>query len=77
MHLVERGDILAWNLHTWFPEAEKDKRDPVATGIKAGSVVPLMHGDSITTQEILNALAVGGVPAAVVMCGCATFQFAR
>jgi hypothetical protein len=25
MRLVERGDILAWSLHTWFPENQKQR----------------------------------------------------
>jgi hypothetical protein len=59
------------------PRTRSRGRDPIATGIQAGSLLPGMQGGSITTREILNALAVGGVPAAVVMCGCATFQFAQ
>jgi len=75
MRLVEHGDILTWHLHTWFPESEEHKADPVASGIVAGTVLPFHSGDHITTAEFLAALQVGTPPAAVIMCGCATFQF--
>jgi hypothetical protein len=77
MRLVESGDILTWSLHTWFPKSEEKNPDPVATGIRSGTLLPsfLSDGDAITTAEFLAALRVGKPPAVVIMCGCATQQF--
>jgi hypothetical protein len=75
MRLVGSGDILTWSLHTWFPKSEEKSADPIATGIRSGTLNPFGSGDAITTAEIIAALQVGTPPAVVIMCGCASHQF--
>lgn len=71
MQKVERGDIFTSDLHTGFPESEKTKVRPKASGIMGDGWI---WDDLITIKEIVAALKVGTPPSAVVMMGCDTSQ---